>query len=43
MILPMDVACALVIFKRRYRLPIPSINHLLKLLPNIPHNCTPKN
>ena len=42
MVSPMDVACALVLFKRRYRLSISCINHLLKLLPNIPHNCIPK-
>jgi hypothetical protein len=38
---PIDVACALVLFKRRYRLSISCINHLLRLLPRIPHASIP--
>ena len=36
---PLDVACALVLFKRRHRLSISCINHLVKLLASIPRNC----
>ena len=36
-----DLACALVLFKRRFRLSISCMNHLLKLLPHIPQNISP--
>ena len=38
---PIDVACALVLFKHRYRLSISCIDYLLKLLPHIPHESVP--
>lgn len=41
MISPLDVACALVLFKRRFRLSISCIDHLLKLLPHIPCKSVP--
>ena len=41
MVSPIDVACALVLFKRRHRLSISCINHLLKLLPHIPTEAIP--
>lgn len=40
---PTDVACALVLLKRRFKLSISCINHLLKLLPYIPRDNIPTN
>lgn len=36
-----DVACALLLFKHRFRLSIACIDYLLKLLPHIPHSSVP--
>lgn len=41
MVSPADIACALVLFKRRFRLSISCMNHLLKLLPHIPPKLAP--